>query len=157
MVIDHLEALDAVLRFAVGQDLGDEALYESAFTESAVLDFRDPTRRFGAEVPLMEGRTRIMEIAYPATQHLITTHSVSNARVTQTEVGAELYALVEAQHVVPSDPSRHLLLKNHYHVEIVAADPGARIDRLVIVMAWSAGDPTVLFDSPTAASALSGT
>jgi hypothetical protein len=147
MTIDHLEALDAVLRFAVGQDLGDRDLYETAFTESAVLDFREPSLRFGAEVPLMKGRATIMEMAFPATQHLITTHTVTNTRVTQTPSGADLYALVEAQHVVPSEPSRRLLLKNHYFVEVVAGAPGARIQRLRIEMAWSAGDPEVLFAS----------
>lgn len=145
MPVELLDAVDAVYRFAVGQDLGERELYESAFAANAVLDFREPAARFGAEVPLMDGRAAIMEHAFPATAGLITTHTVANPRLAQTEAGGELYALVEAQHVDPDAPERRILLKNHYYVTVLAQEPGARIARLTIVNAWWAGDPSVLF------------
>jgi hypothetical protein len=52
---------------------------------------------------------------------------------------------VEAQHVLPDEPERRLLLKNHYFVDVVAEEPGARLRRLVIETIWWSGDPTVLF------------
>jgi hypothetical protein len=145
--VDIAQAVDAVYRFAAGQDLGDRDLYETAFAADAVLDFREPAARFGVEVPLMEGRETIMAVAFPATAGLITTHTVTNPRLTPTQDGGDLYALVEAQHVDPDAPERRLLLKNHYHVAVVAEAPGARIARLTIVNAWSAGDPAVLFSA----------
>lgn len=145
MPVEYVQAVDAVYRFAAGQDLEDRDLYESAFAPDAVLDFREPAARFGVQLPLMQGRETIMEIAFPATAHLVTTHTVTNARLTPTEAGADLYALVEAQHVDPDARDRRLLLKNHYYVSVVAQEPGARIGRLVIENAWFDGDPSVLF------------
>ncbi|WCB95385.1 hypothetical protein DSM104299_04128 [Baekduia alba] len=145
-------ALDAVLRFAAGQDLGDRELYESAFAADAVLDFRHPAARFGAEVPLMEGRDVIMEIAFPATRHLVTTHVVTNGRFTPTEDGdrGRVHALVAATHVDPERPERRLLLQNHYFVDVVRDTPGWRIAHLVIENAWSTGDAEVLFGAAAA-------
>ena len=144
MSLDYVQAMDAVYRFAAGQDLGDRELYESAFTADAVLDFRQPAALFGADLPLMEGRDTIMELAFPATHALLTTHTVTNGRLTPTPRGADLYALVEAQHIHPRS-DRRLLLKNHYFVAVVPEEPGARIERLVIENAWVEGDPQALF------------
>ncbi len=145
MSIELAQAADAIHRFAAGQDLGDRALYESAFTSEAVLDFRQPALVFGAEVPLMTDREQILETAFTATTNLITTHTVTNVRWCSEADSARVHALVEAQHVVADAPERRLMLKNHYFVDVSAEDPGARITHMVIENTWFAGDPTVLF------------
>lgn len=60
---------------------------------------------------------------------------------------ATLFALVEAQHVPKDDPSRHLLLKNIYAVELSRDHELWVIDHMRIENVWFTGDPTVLFGS----------
>jgi hypothetical protein len=145
---DTHDAVDALLRFAAGQDRKDTPLFLSAFTDDATLDFTGPARRFGIDAPEM-GRDAIAGI--PTTlAPLTTTHTVTNPRVTLDGDRATVSALVAAQHVVTATPDRHLLLTNHYDVDLVrAAPPGSaaawRIAHLVIRVAWHDGDPTVLF------------
>jgi hypothetical protein len=142
---DRVEIIDAVYRFAVGQDFHHREYFESAFTEDAVLDFAQPGARFGVAVPLMVGRSMILERAFPAEQTLVITHTVTNERVTIDGDEARLHALVEAQHVVPSDPARHFLLKNLYDVSLRRDQPVWRISRLRIENLWFDGDPSVMF------------
>jgi hypothetical protein len=144
---DRAEIVDAVYRFAVGQDFHKRDFFESAFTEDATLDFTQPAERVGAEAPLMTGRAEIMERAFPARQTLIVTHSITNERVTIDGDTATLFALVEAQHVVPEDRSRNFLLKNLYDVDLRRAEPGWRMSRLRIENLWWEGDPSVMFPS----------
>jgi hypothetical protein len=152
---DRIEIIDAVYRFGAGQDYDSREVYESAFTEDAVLDFVQPAARFGMTVPLMEGRETIMEVAYPSTQPLITTHTVTNERVTIDGDEARLHALVEAQHVAQDEPERHLLLKNLYEVALRRQAPGWRITHMRIENLWFDGEPSVLFaDHPTRPAAL---
>jgi hypothetical protein len=145
MTVDIADAVDAVYRFAAGQDLGDSELYESAFTADAIIDFSQPSALFGVASEPMEGRETIMANAFVATQHLITTHVVTNPRLTETERGWELYCLVAAQHVDPDAPERRVLLQNHYYDLVVPEEPGARISHMRIVNTWWEGEPAVLF------------
>ncbi|MFB9691404.1 nuclear transport factor 2 family protein, partial [Amycolatopsis plumensis] len=50
---DRVEIVDALHRFALGQDLKDRALFASAFTADAELDFRPAAAKWGARPPLM--------------------------------------------------------------------------------------------------------
>src|SRR5688572_15638081 len=77
---DTQEVIDALYRFAAGQDLKDPALFTSAFAPGASLDFTQPAQRFGAEIPRMEGRETIAEILVTL-EPLATTHTVTNPRV----------------------------------------------------------------------------
>jgi hypothetical protein len=145
---DRIEIVDAVLRFGAGQDYATREVYESAFTEDGVIDFVQPGEVFGYTFPLLEGRETIMELAYPSTQGLVTTHTLTNPRISIEGDEAKLWALVEAQHVNPDD-RRHLLLKNIYEVDLRREQPGWRISRMRIENLWHDGDPTVLFgDAP---------
>lgn len=147
-LVDVHEAIDALYRFGAGQDCGDRALFESAFAPNAVVDFTGPARRLGATIPPFEGRTQIADIIMGTVASLDTTHTVTNPRVALTGGRAELFALVEAQHLPKGDHSRHLLLKNIYTVSLVRDRHRWVIARMVIENVWFAGDPTVLF--PTA-------
>jgi SnoaL-like domain len=144
---DRIEIVDAVLRFGAGQDYASREVYESAFTEDAVLDFAQPAARFGVTFPPMEGRTTIMQTAYLSTQTLVTTHTVTNPRIAIDGDVAKLWALVEAQHVLPDQPHRHLLPKNLFEVDLRREEPGWRMSRLRIENLWHDGDPAVLFQS----------
>lgn len=145
------EIVDAVYRFGAGQDLKDRELFLSAFAGDAVLDFTQPAGRFGGDIPLMPDRATIagiLDVLAP----IITSHTVTNPRVTRHgPETAQLWALVEAQHVVEDEPERRLLLKNTYDVDL--RRDGARwlITRLVIRCLWHDGDPTVLFGPDAAA------
>ena len=56
---------------------------------------------------------------FSAISDLQTTHTATNVRVTDfTGTHARATALVEAQHLPAGDASRHLLLKNIYHLDL---------------------------------------
>lgn len=141
--------VDALYRFAAGQDLRDRALLRSAFSDDARLDFTGPARRLGAAMPVLEGGDAITELIFASTEGLTTTHSVTNPRVSMAADGrGSLLALVEAQHLPRGDHSRHLLLKNVYGVDLVR--DGARwvMQHVRIDTIWFTGDPFVLFPPP---------
>ena len=141
---DTQQVVDAVYRFGAGQDLRDPALFLSAFAPDAVLDFTQPARRFGADVPVMHGRDAIATIL-TTLESLATTHTVTNPRVVLDGDRARLWALVEAQHVLRQERTRHLLLKNTYDVDLVHRDDRWVIASLTIRNVWSDGDGSVLF------------
>jgi ketosteroid isomerase-like protein len=146
-LLDFHQIIDALYRFGAGQDWNDRGLFESAFSETATLDFTQPARRFGVTIPPFEGRTHIADTVFATTAGLDTTHTITNPRVTVAGDLATLRALVEAQHVTQEDPGRHLLLKNRYEVGLSRAGDNWLIDRLVIENVWFTGEPTVLFPS----------
>jgi hypothetical protein len=144
---DHLGVTDALYRFAAGQDLGDKELFHSAWAADAELDFVQPAKRLGVDLPVFRGRDTITESIMGSVGALTTTHTVTNPRVTMA-AGADaamLFALVEAQHLPKADPTRHLLLKNFYWCDLVREAQTWRISRMRIENAWMHGDPKVLF------------
>ena len=139
------EVVDALYRFAAGQDLKDRDLFLSAFAPDATLDFTQPAERFGADIPIMTGRDTIEGIL-DTLAPLVTSHTVTNPRVADLGGGrAGLTALVEAQHVSRTDPQRHLLLKNMYDVTLVPAGDRYVVESMTIRTLWHDGDPSVLF------------
>jgi len=140
---DRQHIVDALHRFAAGQDLRRPELFLSAFTDDARLDFTEPARRFGADVPVMVGRDAIGGIM-TRLGPLDTTHTVTNARV-ELQGDATLLALVEAQHVTRAAPERRLLLKNLYETSLTRAGEVWQIHSLVIRNVWHEGEPSVLF------------
>jgi SnoaL-like protein len=144
LLVDRHEVVDALYRFGAGQDLDDSDLFLSAFAADATLDFTGPADRFGASVPVMEGRDAIAGILTTLAP-LDTTHTVTNPRVVVEGDEARLFALVEAQHVTKAPPHDHLLLKNLYDVDLVRDGARWRIRRMVIRTVWHDGEPSVLF------------
>jgi hypothetical protein len=153
---DRHEIVDALYRFAAGQDVRDRELFLSAFAPDAQLDFTNPARRFGAEVPVMRDRDAIAGIL-ATLGPLDTTHTVTNCRVVVDGDRAHLLALVEAQHVTRTTPLRHLLLKNVYDVDLIRDQDGWVIRRMVIRNVWFDGDPAVLFGDDRAGDGAGGT
>ena len=143
---DHVEVIDALYRFAAGQDQRDEGLFLSAFTPDASLDFTQPAARLGAEVPVMHGRQAIAGIL-DTIAPLITSHVVTNTRVAVETDDATLQALVGATHVRRDDPHRRLLLQNAYDVALRRDGREFRIRSMTITTLWAVGDPSVLFRS----------
>lgn len=141
------EVTDALHRFGAGQDLRDAALFRSAWTRDAELDFVQPARRLGLELQPFRGRERIVTDILASLEPLVTTHTVSNPRVSLDTDRAHLFALVEAQHVRRDDRACFLLLKNFYDCELAHEDGLWRIARMRIVNAWYEGDPRALFPS----------
>jgi SnoaL-like domain len=123
----------------------------SAFAPVATLDFSQPARRFGTEVPVMRGRATIAGILEELAP-LGTTHTVTNPRITLDGDRARLAALVEAQHVTKAEPHRRLLLKNTYDVGLSRDGGHWVIDRIVIRTVWHDGDPSALFGAGSAPS-----
>lgn len=141
---DELAAVDALYRFAAGIDLRDQSLLASALAENAVSDFRPAAAKAGFDYPVIEGRDVIVAALRASLATLDTTHSVTNARVTIDGDTARLDALVEAQHVPRSDPTRHYLMKNRYDVELARAGDGWVITRNTVDNIWRTGDIAVL-------------
>lgn len=143
---DHLAIVDALHRFAAGQDMSDRMLFESAFAEDAVLDFTQPAKRLGADVPVSRSRAGIADTIFAAIAGLDTTHTVTNPRITDYDGRhATLTALVEARHLPRGDHSRHLVLKSFYRVELSRAVDAWVMDHVRIDNVWIEGDPKVLF------------
>ena len=143
---DRAEIVDALYRFGAGQDLRDRALFESAFSPAAALDFVGPARGLGVTIPVFEGRQAIADTIFTTIANLDTTHTVTNPRVTDYDgTRATLFALVEAQHLPRNDHSRHLLLKNIYILQLSKEGDRWVIDHMKIDNVWSTGDSSVLF------------
>lgn len=141
---DRFAVIDVLYRFAAGIDLRDAALLSSAFMEDAVSDFGPAAAKAGFEFPVLHGREVIVATLFGALGHVDTTHSVSNPRATVEGDKANLDALVEAQHVLKNDPSRHYLMKNRYTVELVRLGAGWGIQRVTVDNVWRTGDSGVL-------------
>jgi hypothetical protein len=142
---DRVDVIDALYRFAAGQDMADEALFASAFAEDAELDFVQPAARLGVEVPVFKGKRQIVETIVRNFGRLDTTHTVTNPRVRFEGGTAELFALVEAQHLPKGDHSRYLMLKNIYETKLRREAAGWRITHMRIRNVWMSGDSRVLF------------
>jgi hypothetical protein len=143
---DHLAIVDALYRFGAGQDMSDRALFESAFADDAVLDFTQPAKRLGIEIPVFKSRAGIADTIFEAIAGLDTTHTVTNPRITDYDGRhATLTALVEAQHLPRADHSRHLMLKNIYRVELSRSVDAWLMDHVRIDNVWMDGDAKVLF------------
>ena len=147
---DRVEILDALYRFALGQDLADGELLASAFASDAELDFRPAAARWGADPPVMRGRAQIAAtILEMFGGRVATTHQVTNPRIAVLGDTARLTALVEAQHLLVADPTTHALLKNLYEVRLTR--DGARwvIRQMIIDNVWLTGDPIAIFGTPS--------
>ncbi|WP_433333514.1 nuclear transport factor 2 family protein [Spirillospora sp. CA-294931] len=143
---DRAEILDALYRFALGQDLKDGALFASSFAADAELDFRPAASAWGAEPPVMTGRDAIVGIILGGFEGRVeTTHQVTNPRVVIGDDTARLTALVEAQHLLTADRGTHALLKNLYDVELVRDGERWVMSRVVIENVWYTGDPEKIF------------
>ena len=104
---DRFAVIDALYRFAAGQDLRDPALLSSAFTRDAELDFVQPARRLGVELAPFRGRAEILSSIAAALAEVDTTHTVTNTRVELDGDQASLAALVAAQHLPRGDHSQN--------------------------------------------------
>lgn len=144
-VHERLEVLDALHRFAAGQDLKDERLFASAFAEDSELDFTQPAARLGVTLPVFSGRARIVDTIMTVLRGLDTTHTVSNPRAWVDGDAASLFALVEAQHLPHGEHGRHLLLKNFYRVRLARSHNGWAMTQVRIDNVWISGDRRVLF------------
>lgn len=143
---DRTEIVDALHRFALGQDLKDAALFASAFAADAELDFRPAAARWGGNPPLMVGRdTIVTTILDSFTGRVDTTHQVANPRIAIDGDTARLTALVEAQHLLSADHSTFALLKNPYDVELVRDGQRWVVRRMRIGNTWYRGDPAAIF------------
>ena len=143
---DRTEIVDALHRFALGQDLKDAALFASAFAADAELDFRPAAARWGGNPPLMVGRdTIVTTILDSFTGRVDTTHQVANPRIAMDGDTARLTALVEAQHLLSADHSTFALLKNPYDVELVRDGRRWVVRRMRIGNTWYRGDPAAIF------------
>ncbi|MCW2918157.1 MAG: uncharacterized protein JWN52_6225 [Actinomycetia bacterium] len=58
---------------------------------------------------------------------------------------ARLTAIVEAQHLLKADHSRHALLKNLYAVDLIRDGERWVMRRVLIDNVWYTGDPQVIF------------
>lgn len=140
----------ALLRFAAGQDLDDLELLGAAFSEDAVLDFAQPATQLGASVGAMHGRKQIVEVITAVTAPLITTHTISNVRITHlSDSQAHAHALIEAMHIDRKNPNRRLLLKNSLDIAAVRIGHQWQIRSLKFQNMWREGEPAVLFPDAT--------
>lgn len=135
---------DALLRFAAGTDTGDAALIASAFAPDAVVDFGPCGDKLGLAFPPLEGRDDIVGFLAGTSRHQITSHVVTNVRLSTTARGTRSQALVEATHIVRHDPARRFRMLDRYEADHAPHDGEWRIERLVIDNVWFEGDPRIM-------------
>jgi SnoaL-like domain len=141
---DRYEVIDALHRFAIGIDTKDLTLLESAFTSDAIADFTPAATKVGMEFPVLTGREAIVSALSQFLASYTTSHTVGNARAQIKGDTANLYALIEAQHVPLSDRSRHFLFKNQYTINLVREGNLWLIKHLHIENLWTDGDLKVI-------------
>ena len=145
-VVDHLEVVDALYRFGLGQDLRDKDLFASAFAPNAELEFQPAASRWGGQSPPMVGRdTSVGTICTLLADRIDTTHTVTNPRVEIDGDTARLTAMVEAQHLLRTDHRTFALLKNLYSATLVRDGSRWLIHRLRIDNVWYTGEPGDIF------------
>ncbi len=141
----HIAVIDALLRFANGMDTNDDELIASAFAKDAIIDFTPAGAKVGMTFPVVEGRDAAKKVLGPFAKAFITSHSVTNARVSFDGDIACLYALVEAQHFPEGgDGKRHFLMKNRYDVSLVLVGNNWQITKMLISNLWSEGDVGIM-------------
>jgi hypothetical protein len=141
---DRYNILDALYRFARGIDFNSPELLASAFAKDAVADFRPAAQKVGIEFPLLQGREMIVGGISGSIALLDTTHVVSNPRISLSEDTAKLYAIVEAQHLPPTNHNRHFLMKNQYEVDLTREDNSWVINKMLVENTWATGDAKVI-------------
>ncbi len=141
---DRLAVVEALYRFAAGIDRRDWNMLASSLSEDAVSDFGPASAKAGFDYPVIEGRETVIAALSGSLSQLDTSHTVSNPLVTIDGDTARLDALVEAQHVPVSDPSRHYMMKNRYHVELARQGEIWVITRTTVDNIWRSGDVTVM-------------
>lgn len=142
--VDKSAVVEALHRFCTGIDRRDWTLFASAIAENVVSDFGPASAKAGFEYPVIEGRENLISALSGSLSPFDTTHSVSNPLVTLDGDTARLDALVEAQHVLISDPARHYLMKNRYDVELARRGDVWVITRNTVDNVWRSGDVRVM-------------
>jgi hypothetical protein len=143
---DRTEVIDALYRFGLGQDLHDRELFASAFSADVELDFRPAAAKAGIESDLMTGRDTIVDTIFGLfADRVDTTHVVTNPRVRVDGDTARLTAIVEAQHLLKADHTRHALLKNLFDTELVRDGARWTMRRIRIDNVWYTGEPKAIF------------
>lgn len=141
---DRFAVVEALYRFCTGIDRRDWTLFASAIADNVVSDFGPASAKAGFEYPVIEGRQNLISALSGSLGPFDTTHSVSNPLVTLDGDTARLDALVEAQHVLISDPARHYLMKNRYDVALARRGEAWVITRNTVDNVWRSGDVGVM-------------
>ena len=140
------EIADALYRYATGMDLHDRALFESAFSTDATVDFTSPARGLETTVPVLEGRHSIGDAVMASTAPLVSSHAVFNVRVTAYDGGhATATALGEEHYFQKGGCTGQLVLMNVYSVELWRESRRWLITRMIIENLWFSGDVAVLW------------
>jgi ketosteroid isomerase-like protein len=143
-VRDRLEIADAIYRFGAGIDFASEELFVSAFAPDAIVDVTSSNKLWGLNFPVFQGIDAILQVFKNSVFLLDTTHAITNPRIQINGDTAKLYVVAEAQHLPPSDHSRHCLMKSQYDVSLVRDGDRWVINHLIINGIWFTGETIVL-------------
>lgn len=143
-VRDRLEIVDTLYRFGAGIDFNSEALLMSSFAPDVIVDMTPGNPLWGIELPVFEGRDTVIQALRGSVGLLDTTHAVTNPRIEIKGDTAKLYAIVEAQHLLPNDHNRHCLMKNQYDVNLIRDGDRWVISHMLVNGVWFTGEPGIL-------------
>lgn len=145
-VCDRLEIVDALYRFGAGIDFNSKELFTSSLAPDVIVDMTAGNALWDLELPVFEGCDMVLQALKNSVGLLNTTHVVTNPRTEINGDTAKLYALVEAQHLLPSDHSRHCLMKNQYDVSLIRDSDRWVITHMRVSGVWFTGEPSILMD-----------
>ncbi|GAB5379088.1 MAG: hypothetical protein Alis3KO_10760 [Aliiglaciecola sp.] len=140
----HVEIVDALIRFTNGMDTDNGDLIASAFTEQGVADFTPAAKKVGMQFPVLTGKQTIVSALVPFAANYTTSHSVTNTRAEVNGDVANLYALVEANHLPLNDNNSYYMMKNQYWMSLKKEDGVWRISQMTIENLWSQGQLSVM-------------
>ena len=147
---EHIQVVDALLRFAAGADNADIQLLESAFISGAEIDFSPCGKSLGLEFGVLAGRSNIVQFLQSTAASQITSHVVSNARAERKGEQAGLLTLVDAVHLTREKKPERFRMMNGYSAELQHEDETWKIAKMQITNIWFKGDPrTLLFRKET--------
>ncbi len=145
---DRAEIADTLSRYAFGLDHGDPDSLASAFSEDAVIDFRQAGAKLGLDFSILNGREQIVQVLVPMIGPLDTSHTASNLQIEVSGDTATLHAYLMSQHFMPGDGPRrgteYALLMNRYDADLVRDGQKWRFKRVTIDNAWANGDPSII-------------
>lgn len=148
---DREAAIDAIVRFVVSLDDGDEDLMRGCITDDMIMDIT-PFNKSGFNYSAIHGKDAVVERLTTAVgQSLDTTHQTGNFRVELHGDTATLSCYTLAQHFrkghgPPSGAEfqEYFMNGNRYKSTVVREGRVWKIRELEVTPSWSLGNPDVM-------------
>lgn len=140
----HLAVIDALLRFGAGTDDIDSVLLKTVFADNAEVDFGPCGEKLGMSFDPLVGSALIIKFLCDTGTRQVTSHAITNLRVSWHDQRANVRALVDATHISRENRTKRFRMTNWYDVVMESSGEQWLVTSMRIDNVWSEGDQTVL-------------